>query len=145
MSLGGTAVLMLVFRVDGFAEMVAVNNAYSTSAQPFPIKHNTSQFLAPRVVIKLPTKNDDAGNAIEEEVYSMEPKLNATDFLKAESIKMWDMSDEAMQWYRSIVTHGSVNGVFIPPLYSIVKGQSMGSYTEKRRSSVSLYTGVAPQ
>jgi hypothetical protein len=57
MSLGGTAVLMLVFRVDGFAEIVAVNNAYSTSAQPSPaIKHNTSQFLAPRVVIKLPTK-----------------------------------------------------------------------------------------
>jgi hypothetical protein len=61
----------------------------------------------------------------------MEPKLNAKDFLKAESIKMWDMS-EAMQWYRSIGTHGSVNGVFIPPLSSIVKGQSMGSYWQKK-------------
>jgi hypothetical protein len=79
------------------------------------MRHNKSQFLAPRIVIKLPTGDvDNAGNPIEEEVYSMEPKLNAKYFMKAESIKMRDMG-EAMQWYRSLGTHGSVNGVFTPP------------------------------
>jgi hypothetical protein len=45
---------------------------------------------------------DDAGNPIEGEVYSMEPKLNENDFMKAESIKMRDI-DETMQLYRSLV------------------------------------------
>jgi hypothetical protein len=77
----------------------------------------------------------------------MEPKLNAKDFMKAESINMCDMG-EAMQWYSTLGTHGSVNGVFIPPLRSIVKGQSMGNLWQKkfvgltvrrRRSTMSNY------
>jgi hypothetical protein len=107
--------------------------------QPFPMKYNTSQFIASRVVIRLPTgKNDDAGNATKEEVYSMEPKLNAKDFLKAESVKMRDMS-ETMEWYRSIGAHGSVDCVFIPPLSSIAKGQSVGSYWQKKFIGLTVY------
>jgi hypothetical protein len=73
---------------------------------------------------------DDAGNPIEEEVYSMEPKLNVKDFM-AESIKICDIGEE-MQWHSTLGTHGSVNGVFIPPLRSIVKGQSMGNLWQKK-------------
>jgi hypothetical protein len=113
MAYSSTAPLLIIVRVDGFVENAPADP--DSAATPFSMRHNTSQFLAPRIVIKLPTGDvDNAGNPTEEEVYSMEPKLNAKDFMKAESINMRDMG-EAMQWYHILATHGSVNGVFIPP------------------------------
>jgi hypothetical protein len=83
---------VIVVRVDGFKGTTPPDP--DAAATPFPMRNKTSQFLAPLLVIKLPTRDlDDVWNPIEEAVYSMEPELNAKDFMKAESIEMRDMGE----------------------------------------------------
>jgi hypothetical protein len=135
MALASTSPLMNDGCIGEFLETTAPRPS-SLSLASSTMKHNTDQFLAPWIVIKLPTGQlDSAGNPIEDEAYSIKSKLNTMDFLKAESVKLGDLK-KVMQWYFNLGTNGSVNGISIPPLASITKVQVMGNLWRKKTCGV---------
>jgi hypothetical protein len=60
------------------------------------------------------------------EAYSMEDRLNSKDFHKIASIKL-SSREETPEWYRILMAHAEMCGVFIPPSDSI-----MGQYWSKK-------------
>jgi hypothetical protein len=109
-------------------------------ARMFPSKYNMSQFVTSRHVVpksaivkqtvKTESQEEDARKEIGE-AYSMEERMNPKEFQRTSSVKLTSRGD-TLEWYDIMVAHGEMNGMFIPPSFSITPELIMGNLWTKR-------------
>jgi hypothetical protein len=113
----------------------------------FPSKYNMSQFVTSRhvvpksAIVKKTVKTESQEEVAKKkigEAYSMEERMNPKEFQRTSSVKLTSRGG-TLEWYDIMVAHGEMNGMFIPPHFSITPELIMVNLWTKRPTGETIH------